>query len=77
MSVAAGLITRRIRKAGNSFVITVPKEEMVRLGLSEGQLVGVQFIPVEVRPILPPDLQPHFEGSWQHNEPGYRYLAER
>ena len=77
MALAPNVFTQKIRKAGNSYVVTIPREEMERLNLSEGQLVGVQVFPVEIRPVLPPDLQRHFEESWQRNAPGYEYLAGR
>ena len=33
--------------------------------------------PVEVRPVLAPDLREAFEHSWERNQAGYRYLAGR
>lgn len=71
------MIQQKLRKVGHSYVVTIPKEEVERLGLRVGQLVSVELHPLEIRPALSPDLRQAFEGSWQRNERGYRYLADR
>lgn len=71
------MITGKLRKSGNSFIVTVPRDEVERLGLIEGQLVAVEVRAVEVRPVLAADLREAFEASWERNEEGYRYLAGR
>ena len=71
------MITAKLRKSGNSFIVTVPRREMERLGIQEGQLVTVEINPLEIRPAMSPDLRRAFEESWQRNESGYRYLAGR
>jgi antitoxin component of MazEF toxin-antitoxin module len=48
----------RIRKAGNSYVVTIPPREMKARGRCEGQLVGFDPVPLEVRPAAPPRLSP-------------------
>ena len=68
---------QKLRKAGNSYVVTIPKEEVERRNLQEGQLLAVDVQPVEVRPVMSPELRAAFEMSWQRNERGYRYLADR
>src|SRR5262249_7624857 len=42
---------------GNSFVIRVPREEMDRIGIAEGEPVSVEIRSVDVRPRLPRDLR--------------------
>jgi antitoxin component of MazEF toxin-antitoxin module len=71
------VIQQRMRKVGNSFVVTIPKDEVERLGLREGQLLGVEITPLEVRPVMRPEVREAFEASWERNEEGYRYLADR
>ena len=71
------VITSKVRKSGNSYIVTIPKDEVERLQLREGQLVTVEVHPVEVRPKLAPDVREAFEASWERNEAGYRYLAGR
>jgi antitoxin component of MazEF toxin-antitoxin module len=57
------VIASRIRKAGNSFVVTIPPDEMKARGLREGQLVGFEPVPVELRPVAPPRLAPEEEAD--------------
>ena len=71
------MIYQRLRKSGNSFVVTIPKDEVERLHLREGQMLALDVHAVEMRPVLPADLQGVLEQSWQRNEAGYRYLAGR
>ena len=70
------MITAKLRKSGNSFIVTVPREEVERLGLQEGQMVSVEVHPLELRPALTPELREAFEASWKHSEAAYRYLAD-
>jgi antitoxin component of MazEF toxin-antitoxin module len=45
------MIASKIRKYGNRYVVTIPREEMEKRGLVEGQLVGFDPIPAELRPV--------------------------
>ena len=71
------MLIARLRKSGNSFIVTVPSEEVKRLHLRAGQTVAVEVRPLEVRPGLPPDLEEIYEDVFQRIEPGLRYLADR
>lgn len=71
------MISGKLRRSGNSFIVTVPRAEVERLGLVEGALVSVEVHPLEIRPVLAPELREAFEASWERNEEGYRYLAGR
>ncbi len=71
------MIQQQLRKAGNSFVVTIPKEEVEQHGWKVGQRFAVQLTPLEERPVLRPELRQAFEESWERNKAGYRYLAER
>ena len=77
------MIASKIRKHGNSYVVTIPREEMEARGLSEGELVGFDPVPVEVRPVerpsmnLRPEVRAAAERVWAKNEAGLRYLAGR
>jgi putative addiction module antidote len=70
------MIWQKLRKVGNSYVVTIPKEEVERLQLHEGQLLAVEVQPAEIRPVLSPALREAFEQSWKRNEAAYRHLAE-
>jgi antitoxin component of MazEF toxin-antitoxin module len=71
------LIASKIRKAGNSYVVTIPREEMEARGLEEGQLVGFDPVPVEIRPVVRPSVQAAIDAVVRENEAGLRYLAGR
>lgn len=71
------MIQQKIRKVGNSYVVTIPKAEVVRRNLREGQLVSVEIQPLEVRLTMAADVAKAFEESWREAEAAYRYLADR
>ena len=70
------MIHQQLRKAGNSYVITIPKEEVERQGWTTGQRFAVQLTPLEERPVLRKDIREAFEASWERNAEGYQYLAD-
>ncbi len=71
------MIAQQLRKVGNSYVVTVPKEEVERHGWQEGQLLALQLTELEVRPILGDDLREAIDERWERNEEALRYLAGR
>ncbi len=71
------MITQQLRKVGNSYVVTVPKDEVERRGWQEGQLLALQLTALEVRPVLGDDLREAIEDRWERNEEALRYLAGR
>ena len=71
------MIAQQLRKVGNSYVVTVPKDEVERRGWQEGQLLAVQLSALEVRPVLGDDLREAIEERWERNEEALRYLANR
>jgi antitoxin component of MazEF toxin-antitoxin module len=70
------MILQKLLKVGDSYIVTIPKEEVERLNLSEGQLLAIEIQPAEINSVISTDVGMAFEESWQRNEPGYRYLAE-
>jgi antitoxin component of MazEF toxin-antitoxin module len=71
------VITQQLRKVGNSYVVTVPKEEVERRGWQEGQLLALQLTALEVRPVLGDDLREAIEERWDRNVEALRHLAGR
>lgn len=71
------MIRQKIRKVGNSLVVTIPKDEAERLQLAEGDLVDLDVQPLEIRPRMRPEVREAFERSWKKSEAAYRYLADR
>src|SRR5207248_1608552 len=70
------MITARVRKTGNSYVVTIPREEMERLNIADGDLVGLEIRRATVSYELPPELDAAFKHSWEAHRETYRYLAE-
>jgi putative addiction module antidote len=68
---------QQLRKSGNSYVVTIPKEEVERHGWNEGQLLSLQVNELEVRPILSPELQTIVDELLDEHEDALRYLADR
>ena len=68
---------QKVRRSGNSYVVTIPADEVERLGLQEGDQVGVEFRKLELRPVLTPSLQAAAERSWERAAAAYRYLKDR
>jgi antitoxin component of MazEF toxin-antitoxin module len=71
------MFVQQIRKSGNSLVVTIPKDEVERLGLVEGDFVRVNVELLELRPALPADLQKALDRSWEWLRPGLEYLKDR
>jgi antitoxin component of MazEF toxin-antitoxin module len=71
------MITQQLRKVGNNYVVTVPKDEVERRGWHEGQLLALQLTALEVKPVLGDDLREAIEERWERNEEALRYLAGR
>ncbi len=71
------MIWQKLLKVGNNYVVTVPKEEVERLQLQEGQLLSVEIHAAEKRAGISSLVSEAFEESWERNEAGYRYLADK
>lgn len=70
------MLQQRLRKVGNSYVVTIPKEEVRRRNLQEGQLVSVEIHALEVRPALASDLREAILATWEEDEAALRYLGK-
>ena len=70
------MIAARIRKAGNSYVVTISPKEMEARGLHEGQLVGFEPVPMELRPVTPPRLEPDEEADVSGDVPHEQAMRE-
>ena len=67
---------QKLRKAGNSYVVFIPEEEVERQHLQDGQLLSIEIRPAEKHQPISHELRKAFEESWQQNEETYRNLAE-
>lgn len=71
------MIVQKIRRSGNSYIVTIPREELERQGLSEGEMAIIEIRAAEIRPKLPSRLRALAEQSWQEHETAHRNLAEK
>jgi antitoxin component of MazEF toxin-antitoxin module len=69
------VIQQKLRKVGNSYVVTIPRSEIERQHLTEGQLVAVEIQPLDVQPRLRDELREAIVRTWKEDEPAYRYLG--
>ncbi len=70
------MLMQKVRQVGNSFVVTIPKEEIERLGLHENDLVAIEVRKLQVTPTLPPDIAEVYTWSRERYAADYDYLAE-
>jgi putative addiction module antidote len=71
------MLLQKMRKVGNSFVVTIPKEEVERLNLRDGDLVGIEVRRVTVRPEMAPDVRAAFDEVFDPAGADYLYLKDR
>jgi putative addiction module antidote len=73
------MIEARIRKQGNSFVVTIPREELERNDLHEGDDVAVALSKIEVvkRYKLSPERQKLADEILEDYKDVFAYLAKR
>jgi len=70
------MLTQKLRQVGNSYVVTIPKEEVERLGLHEDDLIGLEVRKVMIVPELTPEMAAAYERSRQRYAADYAYLKE-
>jgi antitoxin component of MazEF toxin-antitoxin module len=71
------MIVQQVRKSGNSLVVTIPREEVERLRLVEGQFVSLEVTPMELKPTLTPEWKEALDRAWPWLRPGLEYLKDR
>lgn len=61
------MLTQRVRRSGNSLIVTIPREEAERLGIREGDLMAFEPRRVETiqRYVLPPDVEAAVDAVWE------------
>jgi antitoxin component of MazEF toxin-antitoxin module len=71
------MFTTQLRKVGNSWVVTVPREELDRLGIPDGATVTVEVreARVSVEPVLAADLREASDRALEKTRRGLEYLA--
>jgi len=70
------VLTQKLRQVGNSYVVTIPKEEVERLNLHENDLIGIEVRKLQVTPQLTPEIEAAYQWSREHYAADYEYLAD-
>lgn len=72
---------QRVRRVGNSLVVTLPAEELKRLGIAEGDLIAFEPRKVETveRFVMSPEVQAAVATFWDRPDfqEGLDYLKDR
>lgn len=71
------MLMQKLRQVGNSYVVTIPKEEVERLNLHENDLVGIEVRKLSITPALTPEVAEAYERSRQRYAADYDYLKDR
>lgn len=50
------MIWQQLRKVNDSYIVTIPKEEVERLNLREGQLLAIEIHPSEIDSVISTDV---------------------
>ena len=71
------MVTQKVRKVGNSYVVTIPREELERQHIEEGDLVGIEVrkVLVSLRPEFSPAVAAAVQRSLEKYDADLRYLA--
>lgn len=67
---------QKVWKTGNSFVVTIPRDEIERQGITEGELIEVTVHKVEIRRALTPAMQMALDEALAEDQEALRYLAD-
>jgi antitoxin component of MazEF toxin-antitoxin module len=68
------MIEAKIRKQGNSYVVTIPRAEMERYGLHEGDQVAFTPTRQETRYALRPEVQRALDRVITNSQDAFEYL---
>jgi putative addiction module antidote len=71
------MTTAKVRRVGNSYVVTIPREEMERLQLHEGDTVSLEVRKLTLKPEMAPDVRAAFEWAVQQHAGDIEYLKDR
>lgn len=71
------MVVQQIRKAGNSYVVTIPEAEMERMGAKEGDYIYSEHTLLELRPVLNNELQAYAERNREGLTAMMKYLKDK
>jgi antitoxin component of MazEF toxin-antitoxin module len=67
----------KVRKAGNSLAVTIPRDEAERLGISDGDMVNVELNKVRIQVEMRPHVRSAFDEVLREHAAGLEYLADK
>lgn len=70
------MLLQKVRKVGNSYVVTIPRELMEGQDIEEGDTVALEVRKVDYRVQMGPEVRAAFERSIELYQSDYDYLAE-
>jgi antitoxin component of MazEF toxin-antitoxin module len=71
------MFTGKLRRVGNSVVLTIPADEIERQGLVVGQHVVAEVSAAQLRPALRPELAARMEALLAVHGPALDYLKDK
>ena len=70
------MLLQKVRKVGNSYVVTIPREVIESQDLTEGDTVALEVRKVDYQVRMDPDVRAAFERSMKLYKDDYDYLGE-
>lgn len=71
------MFKQQLRKSGNSYIVTIPKDEVDRLNLREGQMIAIDVTPMELKPLLRPEIAEVLQRTSEIATPVMKYLRDK
>ncbi|MCO5216619.1 MAG: hypothetical protein M9953_09590 [Thermomicrobiales bacterium] len=71
------MVTQQLRKVGNSYVITIPKAEVERLGAKEGDFIASDHTLLEMKPVLSAEMQAYADRNREALTELMHYLKDK
>jgi putative addiction module antidote len=71
------MIMQRVRRVGNSLIITIPREEAERLELAEGDMVAASLNKVRMEISMSPQVRAAAERAMQEYSATLDYLQDK
>lgn len=71
------MFKQQLRKSGDSYIVTIPKDEVDRLNLREGQMIAIDVTPMELKPLLRPEIAEVLQRTSEIATPVMKYLRDK
>lgn len=71
------MVTQQLRKVGNSYVVTVSKAEVDRMGAKEGDFIASDHNLLELKPVLSDEIKGNIERNREALAATMHYLKDK